>query len=213
MKLIIIGITTFLLCNTIDAQVLCSNYQFKKTGFYTEGFEISDNLNSEKLFEDNFISTRSKLKYPLMGAASGTPYLLAAFSGNNSSWDEGLKMNMKTRKLISAGLFIPTIATGYLMRGSNGNPNDGLLAVHKLSTVSNLVLLDTTLLKKRKTTSLTWMESLVAIAMNVSFVATITTGGLQSVGKPIPEWVNTSHRISPWVTVLSSGTLLYLLNE
>ena len=212
MKLIIIGITA-LLCNTINAQILCSDYQFKKTDFNTERFEISDNLNVEKTFDDNFLSTRSNVKYPVISAAAGAPYLMAAFSGNNSSWDEGLKMNIKARTLISAGLFVPTIATGYLMRGSNGNPNDGLLTVHKLSTVSNLVLLDASVLKKRKTTSLSWIESFAAITMNISFVTTITTGGLQSVDRTMPGWINTFHQITPWITILSSGALLYLLNK
>lgn len=213
MKSVIIGITTFLLCNSINAQILNSNYEINSFYLKTEKLKINDHLFTKSLIDYSFIGKDCKLEYPVMGVASSTPYFIAAFSGNNSSWDEGLKMSIKTRTFISAGLFIPTILTGYSMRSSNGKPNDGLLSVHKLTTVSNLVLLDATVLKKRKTTSLSLIETLVAITMNVSFAATITTGGLQSIGQPIPGWVNTSHKITPWITILSSGALLYLLNQ
>lgn len=213
MKLIIFGITSFFLCNAICAQCFSSYNQYSKTNFSEKLHQANSILYAENLFTDKSFSKDSKLKNVFMGSISTTPYLFAALPQNTSSWDKDLKVNMKTRTLISAGLFIPTIASGYFMRGSNGNPKDGLLAIHKLSTVSNLILLDATVLKKRKTASVSWIESFIAITMNVSFVATITTGGLQSVNKSVPGWVNTSHQITPWVTVLSSGTLLYLLNK
>ncbi len=213
MKLVTVGITAFLLCHTICAQNLFDNQYFKNIGFQPEWHQIRGGIYTKNFTDIYWSGIDSKLNFPLHGADPGAAYLNATMAHRSSPWDDGLKMKMKTRTLISAGLFIPSIATGYLMRGSGGNPNDGLLAVHKLSTVSNLVLLDMTVLKKRKTASLTWLEKFVAITMNASFLATITTGSLQSVEGTVPGWVNTSHQITPWATVLSSGILLYLLNK
>ena len=217
MKKIIIAITTLLFCNPIYAQNLFTIRQLDKTDFKSELNQTAKNLYSNNLLENRLFYSGShkqnELKYPLIASASTTPYIHSWASENSNLWHKGIKPDIRTRTLISAGLFIPTVVTGYSMRGSNGKPNDGLLAIHKLSAVSNLILLDTTVLKKRKTTSLSWLESVVAITMNVSFAATIATGSMQSIDRTVPAWVNTSHQITPWVTILSTGALLYLLNR
>ncbi len=213
MKLIFTGLVAVLICSIAFAQSFSYGNSLRISESKVETIQPGRNLQKPLSFDYNFLKSNYKTVLPAIGITSATPYVLFLFSDNNNTWDEGLKMKMKTRTIVSAGLFIPTIATGYLMRGSNGNPNDGLLTVHKLSTVSNLVVLDATVLKKRKTASLSMIESIVAITMNISFVATITTGGLQSVNKTMPGWVHTTHKITPWITVLSSGALLYLLNN
>jgi len=187
MKIIITTILTIFTCISVGAQDLFSNYQFTRIDQQSE-YQLHTSLSGSSFYDD-------------------------AIPGPDPSWDDGLKINMKTRTLISAGLFIPTIASGYLMRGSNSNPNDGFLAVHKLTSVTNLALLDASVLKKRKITSLSWLESTAAILMNVSFVATISTGGLQSIDGNMPGWVNSSHRITPWISMLASGVLIYVLNK
>lgn len=120
---------------------------------------------------------------------------------------------IKTRTWISGSLFAASLATGYLLSPSNGKPNTALLTVHKLSSASNLVMLDVTLFQKNKITRLTTGEKIIAVLMNAAFVATIGTGGRLSMEKPAPNSIKNIHKISPYVTTISAGTLLYLLNK
>jgi hypothetical protein len=133
MKIIITTILTIFTCISVGAQDLFSNYQFTRIDQQPE-YQLHTSLSDSSFYDD-------------------------AIPGPDPSWDDGLKINMKTRTLISAGLFIPTIASGY------------------------------------------------TILMNVSFVATITTGSLQSIDGSMPGWVNSSHRITPWISMLASEKL------
>lgn len=142
-----------------------------------------------------------------------TPNSLTGLSSENNSWQSDLKPNLKTRTLISAALFASTFATGYLLSNSNGHPNTSLLTVHKISAGLNLFILDATAFQKMKSGSLSTLETISAVTMNLSFISTIVTGALQSTGNSVPAWMNTSHKITPWISILTSGILFFLFNN
>ena len=125
-----------------------------------------------------------------------------------------IDFNSKVRKrtYISSLLFIPTIATGYLLSNSE-KPNDLVLAVHKLSSASNLALVDLTLWQKHKKFGLSNSEKIAGFTMNFLFLSTICTGTLLTLENSPSEFINQVHSISPWLTVLSTAVVLYLLNN
>ncbi len=161
----------------------------------------------------NTFTIKSTSGFVLKNSSYVAPYTLAILTSTDEPWQDGLKYNMKTRTLISAGLFVPMVTTGFILSAGERPPNTALLTLHKLSAVSNLVFLDATVLKKQKTASLTFLESFASISLNVCFLGTIATGGMLSMNKQFPKSVNSLHSVTPWLTILSSGALLYLLNS
>lgn len=131
----------------------------------------------------------------------------------NGNPQKTMAEKIRIRTWISGSLFAASHATGYLLASSDSPPNTALLAVHKLTSAANLVMLDVTLFQKNKVTRLTTGEKIAAVIMNVAFVTTIGTGGRLSMKKPSPNSVQTIHQIAPYVTTISAGALLYLLNK
>lgn len=55
------------------------------------------------------------------------------------------------------------------------------------------------------------MELTACVIARLFFPATIVTGGLVSIPKPMPAVVSLSHKLLPYLTVLSTVVSLYLL--
>lgn len=99
-----------------------------------------------------------------------------------------------------------------MLSNTNFQEQPILFTTHKLVSVGNLVLMDLTTFQKGKKVGLSTAEKIAAISMNVCFISTIGTGGAISTGKPMPDAVYTLHRITPWLSAIASGLLIYLLN-
>ena len=136
--------------------------------------------------------------------------LKSFFAGNP---EKTMSEKIRTRTWISGSLFAASHATGYWLSSSGKPHNTALLAVHKITSASNLVMLDVTLFQKNKVTRLTTGEKIAAVIMNAAFVATIGTGARLSMKNPAPHSVQILHKITPYVTTISAGALLYLLNK
>ncbi len=120
--------------------------------------------------------------------------------------------NLGTTAAVSGALFLPTLLTGYWM-SSDATPNDALLAGHKISSGANLVLLNYTAVKMHQIEPLSPSEFSATIFMNLCFAGTIATGALMTVNDDRPTWVSRFHGVAPYVTIASSGTLLWLLSR
>lgn len=214
--------------NTMKSVILCTCFLLiLKASYSQQNFPSTESNLTKSLY--CLTSERITISKPTLAFTTGNwpinsgnlvlktistlPYFVAPILPQDISWQEGMKYNMKQRTLISAGLFIPTIATGYLLSNGNRPPNTALLTIHKLTDVSNLILLDATVLKKRRVTSLTFLEAFTTVTMNICFVGTIATGGMLSMNHEFPSIVKSIHTVTPWLTVLSSGVLLCLLNQ
>lgn len=69
---------------------------------------------------------------------------------NNSASTLTTPYNIRNRTLISGALFATTLATGFWLSTTEKPYNTILLTGHKLSSLSNIALIDVTLLQKRK---------------------------------------------------------------
>lgn len=130
----------------------------------------------------------------------------------NSGQGENMP-HIPTRALIAGALFVPTILTGYLINHTDKPFNPILLGVHKIAALADLVLLNYTIYQKIQITSLSPLEVAATVVMNICFVGTMVTGALLSTDNHMPQMVHTAHSIGPWLTIASSGLLLYILGS
>lgn len=127
---------------------------------------------------------------------------------------EGTKtLDLRKRTITTASLFVPMVMSGYLLAQQGKPINSLVLTVHKLSSVGDLYLLNRTLLEMKKAGPLPGTVKTAAVAMNTCFLATIVTGSLLTVVDELPPAVKTIHHTSPWLTMISTGALLYFLNR
>jgi hypothetical protein len=121
-------------------------------------------------------------------------------------------MNSMLSKIIGAGIFFLFIViTGFWVRSSGKPPGTFPLTVHKLIGVAAVVYLVINIVRINKTTALSSTELAAAIIAGAFFLVTIISGGLNSIEKPMPQPVVLMHKISPYLTILSTGAALFLL--
>jgi len=183
------------------------------SGRFISGFDFSGKPEiSSPSFNNNlqpFSSPFSSERFHFKAEDSGI--LKSSFLTGNP--EKTMAEKIRARTWISGSLFAASHATGFLLAASGKPHNTVLLAAHKLTSASNLVMLDVTLFQKNKVKRLTAGEKIVAVIMNAAFVSTIGTGGRLSMKKPAPHSVQIIHQFAPYVTTISAGALLYLFNK
>jgi heme A synthase len=83
------------------------------------------------------------------------------------------------------------------------------LTIHKLIAVVAFVLLAAMLYRTNQAGQLGTTEIIAGAVTGLLFLGTIVTGGLLSIGKPLPAAVLTLHQITPFLTVLSTTWLVW----
>lgn len=156
---------------------------------------------------------KPKITHLTKSIASVSPLIVTSVIYYTNQNQINTPYNIRSRTLISGALFTTTLATGFWLSNSEKSYNTLLFTTHKLSTLSNIALLDYTVWQKHKQISLTNAEKITSIVMNICFVSTIATGGMLSTNKTLPKFVHSLHKSTPWITVVSSSLLLYLLNK
>ena len=109
--------------------------------------------------------------------------------------------------LLFLGIFVSGLWLSRL-----GKPfNVILLTVHKLVSVAAVVLLVLTVYRVTWDVALGATDWFAVALTGLFFLGTIATGGLLSADRPMPAAVLTLHRITPFLTVLTTAATLYLL--
>ena len=112
--------------------------------------------------------------------------------------------------LVGAGMLI-VMVLGYLLTRSDKPYPVLLLTVHKLIPVAVVVFLVVTLLRANREAALgndLWLTAAVTL---VFYLAAIATGGLVSVEKEMPEAVHLLHHYLPYMCLLSTAAMGFLL--
>jgi len=121
-------------------------------------------------------------------------------------------MNTDQIRAASAGLFFVFIFISGFWLSHSGKPlNAIILTIHKLISVGALVYLAVTVYQINQAARLNPLQLILVIASAVFFLGLIATGGLLSAGKVMPAIVLALHRVIPYLTVLSTGSALFLL--
>lgn len=191
--------------------LILSNYANSKDSFV---LDKNNDIKFSFIQNQNYTSkTKATSIFLIKSIASISPKAIATTFNYKSSSTQNEFYNIRNRTIISDALFTTTLATGFWLSATEKPYNTILLTGHKLSTLSNIALIDVTLFQKIKHFSLTKTEKISAIIMNICFVSTIATGGMLSTTKTMPKYVHTLHKTTPWLTLASSGLLIYLLNK
>jgi hypothetical protein len=117
------------------------------------------------------------------------------------------------RLLSAAVLFVLIVISGIWLTRSGKPLNPALLAIHKLLALGCLVLfafIVSALLKGMNPNQLI----ITSIVFNVLFfIIMFATGVLLSLGKPLPVFVLTVHRIVTAMTLLAMAAMVFLLKR
>ncbi|MBK9290848.1 MAG: hypothetical protein IPM52_04390 [Bacteroidetes bacterium] len=186
------------------------NISFSQVQSFYNAEYVKNEINFGQI---NNLSYKPKINYFTKSIVAVSPIIATTAIYYNNQNPINTPYNILNRTLISGALFTTTLATGFWLSNSEKPYNTLLFTTHKLSTLSNIALLDYTAWQKHKHFSLTNAEKITSIVMNICFVSTIATGGMLSTNKTMPKFVHTLHKTTPWITIVSSSLLLYLLNK
>ena len=112
---------------------------------------------------------------------------------------------------ITVLLYLAIFVTGFWL-SLRGRPFSAiLLTVHKLVSLAAVVVLVLTVWRVNREAALRAIDWVAVVITGLFFMGTIATGGLLSAGEPKSASVLWAHRITPFLTVLSTAAALYLL--
>lgn len=119
-------------------------------------------------------------------------------------------MITKSRIITIGVLFALKFLFGFWLFRTGKRYNVVILTIHKLVALGIIVVLILTVNGARDVELKT--AHIIAIAITgVLFVLAIATGGLMSTDKTMPAIVTTVHQIAPFLSILSTIAMLYLL--
>jgi hypothetical protein len=123
---------------------------------------------------------------------------------------------MSTTQFVGAGVFFLLILlSGYWLSRSGKPYGTIVFTIHKLISLAAVVLLGVTVYRVNRGGTLSTAGLLAAIVAGLFFLGTMVTGSLLSIpiDKPMPAIVHALHRVTPYLTVLSTTATLYLLSR
>lgn len=121
---------------------------------------------------------------------------------------------MSTTQLRIAGiglLFVLIFVFGYLMSRLGKPYNTALFTVHKFASLGAIALLVLTIVRINQVSSLGAAHIAAIAVTGICFLLLAATGGLLSTIKDLPPFVHGFHQVIPYVTLLSTAGMLYLL--
>lgn len=126
------------------------------------------------------------------------------------SWIVG--MDTSQSSILIAGLLFLIIYLAGFRLSRKGKPYNPLLFnLHKLVGLAAGVYLGVVVYRVHQSAPLDMRQGSLVVVTALSFVATVVTGGLVSIDKPLPAAVTRLHRLFPHVTTLVTGVFLFLL--
>jgi hypothetical protein len=114
-------------------------------------------------------------------------------------------------RIVGAGLFFLLIfLSGFWLRRSGKPYNTIIFSIHKIIGLTAGVYLIMTVYQIHQPASLNPVEITAIIVSVLFFSGTVAAGGLLSIDKPMPAAISMMHKLSPYLTVLSTMVTLYL---
>lgn len=109
------------------------------------------------------------------------------------------------------GLFVLIFVSGFWLTFTGKPYHMLVITVHKLISVGVLVYLGYLLYRAQQSEGLGLWLIVTAVIAALSFIAAIATGALLSSDLPPSPLVLTLHFVTPYLTILTSGWMLFLL--
>jgi len=122
-------------------------------------------------------------------------------------------MSFIQSKLVSTGLFFLFIFLSGLWLSRTGRPYSMLIiTIHKLIGLAAGVFLGLTVYRIHQADPLSPVQIAAVVVTTLFFIVNVATGSLLSTNKPMPEAVSIINRFFPYLTVVLTGIMLYLLS-
>lgn len=115
------------------------------------------------------------------------------------------------RIVITAGLFLFIFAFGFWLSRAGKPYNTLLFTIHKLLALGAAIYLVISMYKIHQATPLAPAIWLIFGLSALCGVASFVTGALLSLNQAMPPFVLKLHQLAPYLTLLSTGALFYLL--
>lgn len=122
-------------------------------------------------------------------------------------------MNLLTSSsLTTGGAFLFIFIFGFWL-GRTGKPySTALLNVHKLIGLGLGIFLVRKVVMVNKAAPLTPAQIAAVGCAVITFLGLVVTGGLVSAETNAPKFINTIHKVLPYLAVISTGITLYLVS-
>lgn len=115
-------------------------------------------------------------------------------------------------RLLSSGLLVVLIFASGFWVSRAGKPYPALnFNIHKLIALAAVILLGVMISRVNKAAPMDSTQWLAVVIAGVCALVTILTGGLASIDRPMPAILSTLHKAFPYLSVLSTGWVMYLL--
>jgi hypothetical protein len=125
---------------------------------------------------------------------------------------QGEEMNfLRSEYLITGVSFIFMFIFGFTLSKSGKPYNGFLFNFHKLIGLGAGIYLVRLVYLTNKANPFNTTQILAIGASVLFFLGLVVTGGLISADVAVPEFVNTIHKILPYLAVISTGVTLYLI--
>lgn len=121
-------------------------------------------------------------------------------------------MNVIQLRFVSVGLLFLLILPSGLWLSHSGKPYSLILFnIHKLIGFGLFVFLAINIYRLNRATPLSALQLTACLIAALFFVVTIVTGALVSIPKAMPAVVWLSHKLLPYLTMLSTVVSTYLV--
>jgi hypothetical protein len=116
-------------------------------------------------------------------------------------------------RLLDTGLFFLFIfLTGTWLRRAGKPYSIPLVTLHKLIGLAAGIYLGLTVYRVHQATPLGLAQIAAIVVTVLLFAINVATGSLLSTNKAMPEVVATMNKVLPYLTVISTGVMVYLLS-
>jgi hypothetical protein len=114
--------------------------------------------------------------------------------------------------VVGAGLLVVLIFLSGLWLSRHKRPfNSAVLTIHKLIALAATIFMAVRVYQANQVVALSTTGLVVALVTGFLFLVTGIAGGLLSTDKPMPPAVWWTHRVTPFLTVLSTAVTLYFM--
>jgi hypothetical protein len=120
-------------------------------------------------------------------------------------------MSIVARAIAVGLLFLLVVLSGISLSRAGRPLNVGISTIHKLISLATGAYLLVTVVQRNRQAPLGPAEWIAVVVTGLCFLVLVATGGFLASDKSMPVALLRIHQIMPVLTVLASGTTLYLL--
>jgi hypothetical protein len=117
-------------------------------------------------------------------------------------------------RIVATGLlFLFTLVSGVWLSNSGKPLNTAIITVHKLIALATVIFTVIVIRDLLKNTPVQVVIVSLIVLAGLSALTVFATGALLSLGKPVNAIILTIHAVTPFLLVISTAVIIYLLSS